>query len=617
MPVIVPGWITFPSGGSGNSLTVPDSADWDIGTNGITLIAEIRVPVWVDPTVRVLVSQRTSAGIPWWDIRLSTAGSLQVLTSDGTTTTTTTAASTAALAAVPVNEWVFLAVVYRPSVTGNRRAFVYWSTDKVNWILVDSSTSNPAVVPTASTQAFQIASHGLGFNAFVGSIRNLSLHQSPPSDLPGGTKVFEITGNELTLPTLTSFVASTGETVTITRNASPALALTITPVTITNPPDYQTVDTTDIEPPTFTLSEVYKVMVYETMTGDYVGDLPATYLNYTHVLNGPGACEVHFPIRDNKGTIVPDGIAQKLTSPQVEEYTHTIVITKNDVLVWAGFWARTRGGSIDNRVYVAGVGFWDYFRYRLVRPGENHPNADIFAIVRDLVNSAQSIYYLDIGVDTGSEVAGVNTALVVNDYDFRTYGDVVEDLARQESARFDFRIDSALDPNGNLLKLFKLGYPKLGTRRSFVATLGSNIMVYSWERDGSQRFTRLFGVGAGEGVGTLVVQGGDTTTYGRVPVRDGTVTRKEIPRTRQAQLQGIVNSEARKYTQPIEVLSLTLYGKNIVGGFTEGDSIQAVIDDGFVQLDQWLRILSYTVRVQDNGEETVDVELGPEWATGG
>jgi hypothetical protein len=382
------------------------------------------------------------------------------------------------------------------------------------------------------------------------------------------------------------------------------------------PPEILPVDTSGIELPDFMASEVYTVMVFETMTGNYVTDLPVSYLNYTHTLSGPGACEVHWPVYDNKGSIDPDAL-QKLTSDDLEEYAYSLVITKDDTVVWGGFLGRIRASSLDMRVGCAGVGFWDYFRNRFVHPTFTRASAtDVLTIVRDLVDAAQAQPSYDIGVVTGSETAGVTTTLDVPWYDFKFYGDVIEDLARSEEHRFDFRIDTQFDANGVLEKRFHVGYPQLGTRRSFVAEVGTNISVWHWERDGSDRPTRIWGIGAGEGASIVNVVMSDSTTLGRVPVRDKAFTRKDISTSKKYQLVGLVGAELHKHSLPTEVLSLTLYGPNIVGAFTVGDSIQVVIKEGFLQFDRWMRILSYTVRVQDNGQETIDVELAPEGVTG-
>lgn len=355
----------------------------------------------------------------------------------------------------------------------------------------------------------------------------------------------------------------------------------------------------------------YKFLVYESLSGVFVGELPITYASYSNVIRGPGGAELHMPIQILNSTV------QQITSNDIEEYRHIIAITRDDVCVWAGFIAKIRCQSSDNRVYIACIGYWDYFRNRFYRHNRTY-GGDILAIARDVVQRVQAEggpAQLNI-VSGESTLAGVNLAFTTRDYDMKTPAEIIEDLARSDRS-FDFRIQVDLDTQGTLSKRIFFGYPKIGTRKEFVVEFGRNVSEYQYQRDGDQRVNQMWGIGAGEASDVLIARASDTASFATVPLREGAIQRKEYDSSQLHVLQGIVNGEQTKLAGAVEILSCTLIDDDAIGAFIAGDSLQVVVNHGFTQLDTWMRLLTYTVRVQDNASESIDMELGPEWATGG
>lgn len=376
------------------------------------------------------------------------------------------------------------------------------------------------------------------------------------------------------------------------------------------------VDTSQIQSPPFDPPVKYVYEAYETMTNDFIGELPVTYGNYGPSLNAPGGGELHLPLRTNK---INEQTFERFTSNQYEEYATSVIIKRNDAIVWGGFLGRARASSLDARVSFALIGFWDYFRGRMIRANYNYSaGMDQLDVARDLVNRAQAEAAGDINVDpyATTNLSGVEIAPIYDKNDFKIFADAIEDLARTATG-FDFRIQVTSDANGLPVKSFQVGYPKLGTRRDTVLEVGRNIVEWQWNRDGSLRPNRIWGVGAGEGAGTLVVLSEDTPSFGRVPLREGTIVRKELTQRFKSTLQAITDRERRKFTQPVETVTVTCIAEGLIGAFLEGDSLKVVINDGYLQIDTYMRVLSYTVRIQDNQQELIDIELGPEWATGG
>src|SRR5215207_2273496 len=294
---------------------------------------------------------------------------------------------------------------------------------------------------------------------------------------------------------------------------------------VTFPPTTQPVDTSQIQSPSFEPLLEYRYSMYETLSGDFVDEMPVTYSNYGKVLNAPGAGEIHLPIRAMKGSFAEAlgrPFQEKMTSNSFEEYTHCIAIVRNDACVWSGFLGRTRVSSADRRVSIALIGYWDYFRNRLIRQRMDLAGQNAFTAVRQLIDHCQDEYGIasDLGVLTGSGLAPFFTDQVINTYDFRYYGDVIEDMAKSDD-HFEFSIDTQFDTSELLTKTLKLGAPTLGRRVEYVLEWGKNMYVYNYERDGDQRRNQMWGVGAGEGDNLVIARAIDNPSLGRFPIRDG------------------------------------------------------------------------------------------------
>lgn len=382
-------------------------------------------------------------------------------------------------------------------------------------------------------------------------------------------------------------------------------------------PSYVPVDDTGIVVPSFIPNLKYQWLLYNTLAKTFVTELPVTYGTYGWKLNAPGGGEVHMPTRTANLT---NALYEIMNISNFEEYSLSVIVMRNNTPVWEGFLGRMRSNSLDSRVSFALIGLWDFFRNRYVRPTFVRTATDLMTIVTDLVTHCQTSQpSSDLSFTTSSAASGIIQDFTINDYDFKYYGDAIEDLARSQE-RFDFRCDTAIDAAGAITRVFTATYPQIGTRRSVVVEYGKNMESYQWNRDGSSRATRTWGIGSGEASAASLALSEDTSTFGRVPLRETLLTRKDLDLSQQDQLQSIVDGERRKNNTPIETISCVIVSENnseeFVGAFNIGDSIMCTIDDGFTQIDGWYRVLAMDVTVSPDMQETISLDLGPEWATG-
>jgi len=631
----------FPGGTAVDRLQVPDDAAFQI-SGDITIVADLSPTSWTPPLVGWVTSRGSSFSVNGMTYLLfhNTNGTLQ-LSIDS-----------------PSGLQSFISPVLTDLGTARRKIAVSldvdngaagkvheWltSTDDGNTWTVLATTTVGSTTSIKTTAALNMMVGGRGSTSvFEGEIYGISIRNGigAPGTV-GGTEVLSIkesNASALAAGATTPFTSSSGHTVSVFQEVSNQVIQTepdeviwrfdaeeypfgpIPGPTVYFPQTIQTVDTTGIQAPTTDIDLEYEYLFYETLSGNFIGALPGAYGSYGEVLRGPGGGEIHLPLYAQKGGRAESlgrAYAEQVTSNSFEEYTHCVAIKRNGVCVWSGFIGRTRVSSADRRVNIALIGYWDYFRNRLIRYSfDTGPTEDVFTTVRNLINNAQSDGpSSDIGLTMGSELSGIPANLKINSYDFRYVGDVIEGLAKSDN-NFDFDIETQFGDSGALLKTLRLGAPKLGRRTEYVLEWGRNMYVYNYERDGDVRKLGLWGIGAGEGDNLVLARSLDSAAFGRTPLREGTIQRKDLDATQQGSLQRLTDGEIRKYAGSVQILNCTIDAADAVGVFTTGDSVRVVIDDGFTQIDQFMRVLTTLVRVQDNLSESMDIDLGPEWATG-
>lgn len=222
----IPGYVAFPDS-NGNTLKVPPSTDWDIGPEGVTAIFRLRRAAWSGSGNDVwLACKQNATDTGGWEIRNPSGGALQFLYYNGTSNVTRTFASTGQMTALPTNEWVWIAAVFVADDGANSRATSWVSYDGATWEVLGSPTSAAALTLLPTDNNLTIGSHDGGGNPFSGDIGYVALYQGTDGDEPGGALVFEFNGTEIVDPDATSFVAVSGQTVSVFRGNTP---LTIHP----------------------------------------------------------------------------------------------------------------------------------------------------------------------------------------------------------------------------------------------------------------------------------------------------------------------------------------------------------------------------------------------------
>jgi hypothetical protein len=219
------------TGTAANYLSTPDAAPLDI-TGDLTVVARVAMDDWSPAAIRV-IGAKYHTGTPnrAWYFQVSTTGTLGVVWStDGTATLS--AISTANLASLADGAWKWVAFTLDVENGASGRSTRFWTSDDgESWTQLGNTVTQAGVTSIFNSSAIlEVGSRISGSDSFTGKISHFSVRDGiGASGQVGGTEVFRFDAQEdfyMKESTITSFTASSGQTVTITKSVSTPLTLT-------------------------------------------------------------------------------------------------------------------------------------------------------------------------------------------------------------------------------------------------------------------------------------------------------------------------------------------------------------------------------------------------------
>lgn len=353
-------------------------------------------------------------------------------------------------------------------------------------------------------------------------------------------------------------------------------------------------------------------------------EMPFSSVKYSHVLNAPGAFSASIGHRNAKAT-----------RTNLDPARTAIHVERDGVIVWSGILWTARAGSQAGKLDLAGEGWWSYFRRRRIRTGTGGPTPstasariytaqDQLFIARDLISYAQSVGGGSVGVTVGTELTTDNGGVQqLRDRTFYAYerkpiGEAVEQLSAVQGG-FDFAIDVAYDGTGTIIKTLRFGYPRRGRITDLVWQLGANLEDLTQAVDGAKQANLVEALGAGDGDAMLITTSVDTSQLAVYPLLEDTISRKDVSMA--STLQAHADAELKNRSRPVATLPTLLARPaapdTTLGSFITGDSLTVRGSDGWISVDERMRIMSWEVSVDENGKETVAIAFAQEDATVG
>lgn len=354
----------------------------------------------------------------------------------------------------------------------------------------------------------------------------------------------------------------------------------------------------------------YTYLTADLLTGTIREELPLTGVRWSKALNGPGALNANIRYTH-----------PKCTRANLDPGKTAIYIRRNGLVVWGGILWTARKVKGNDVLQLGALGFWSYIRRRRLRHSFSFTNADQLAIFRDLVRYVQgdAMTSVDggpltivqpngsIGITYGSETSGVLRSKNVNGFEMYIAGQQCESLAGLQGG-FDFAVELTEPTEGNFVKTLQLNYPRRGRRTNLVFEQGKNVKLLDWQIDADRLENRVDALGAGEGTTMLIQTAQDTNVLDQgYPLLDGVESQKGVTTTTTLAAHAEARLKQLRLPVSIPTLSLRVTEEGEVGSFIEGDECLVRADDGFVQFDNYFRIVNYLVDVSNEGDETIDV----------
>jgi len=362
----------------------------------------------------------------------------------------------------------------------------------------------------------------------------------------------------------------------------------------------------------------YRILIGDLVTNSIYEELTVTRLSFSHVLNGPGKCDISTSPNPQSSAL-----ADKIKASNIQPGRGVIYIEKDGVIVWAGILWEVFVVYPAHRLRLIGEGFWSYFRRRIVRNTVTFTDRDQHYIAKSLIDTAIA--------ETGGSIAGLSTAATnvtsgvevsrtYYDYNRSQVSTLIENLADRQNG-FDFGFTSEWDkttsPN-SVSNGFQCYYPKKGTINETVLDIDSNLTRIQWQQKGQKFTNKVYMVGAGTGVDSLLTELTDISSISDgYPLLEHKLAKKEISST--ATLTEYNEQELQQRKRVYELLTVETNPKSPetrVGAFTTGDIVTVRASRGYLDLDKYYRIMAYDVYLnQDSNDERISIQLSTVEAT--
>lgn len=351
----------------------------------------------------------------------------------------------------------------------------------------------------------------------------------------------------------------------------------------------------------------YRTIYAHLITGDILGELPATSFSCEWVLNSPGSYEATLPLRlaepYNKLT------GQVLTPElSLEEHAVGLYVERDGQIIWAG---PLEGIEVDvesDTLTIHGAGYQELFRRRLIREDLSYSATEQLLIAKDLIDVAQSKPGGDLRIDTSALAAtasGVLRDRTYRGFERATVAERLEELAAVNDG-FDFRFGARWE-GGAIAPYMEASYPPTGRVTDHVFALGVNVALLSYTSDLTTMVNWCDAMGSGDGQDKLTTTYVDASRLATWGLREAVESRMSVVDS--STLLGHARRRVIEGRYPNRQIHLQVYpdAVPVFGSYLDGDVVRVRGSHGYLQVDDFYRLTTRTLSVEDDGTESVDI----------
>ncbi|WP_127361528.1 hypothetical protein [Actinacidiphila soli] len=349
----------------------------------------------------------------------------------------------------------------------------------------------------------------------------------------------------------------------------------------------------------------YRYLTCDVLSGSVLAwNLPLTDVSYGPELSGPGALQA---------TLEPH--LPHLLPSMVDPGNTLIFAERDSKLMWGGLvWrAEPEGGKYP----IEAAGFGSY----LARRNDLHGNlnkrgpytyGDPCKLIRDVWAYCQEQPDGNLGVvvDGTTSKAKIGTPAepyASNWWETRTLADLVADaVATDGGPEWTEQVDWV---NGQPQRRFRIGWPRLGTRRTDVS-FTSGVNIASTEPvtyDGDTYAQVVVALGSGDGRARL--RAVDAVRDGRLRLEE-VLDLPAVKGTDQLAAKARTERIARQIRGDVQQVDIIDHPAARFGSFAVGDDVWVQIHDEWTDYDGWARVTGWSLTpAQGDQQERMTVSL--------
>lgn len=351
-------------------------------------------------------------------------------------------------------------------------------------------------------------------------------------------------------------------------------------------------------------------------TGTILGELPAVSMEYGETLGGAGRWSATIPLESNPPRLVLPSIGggstelssdlDLITSETVATARTQVWFERDGVLLFPGILWTAKADIGANTLELAGEGPHSYFRRRLIRSTRSFTATDQLTIARTLIQEAQAAVNTNIGVAAETATSGVLRDRTWLGYERKWVGEALEQLSAVEGG-FDWRY--AADWIGGVpTATLRFTYPATGRRTAHVFEVGTNCSLLSYDEDGTTATNLVDALGAGDGDDSLISSAANAAMQGPYRILEAVVAFSDVRNVDTLTIHA--QRRLARGAGPIRHVELETFpdADPALGAYIVGDQVTVKAERGWVQLDDWFRIVEMSVSAV-GGEERIKLAL--------
>jgi len=343
--------------------------------------------------------------------------------------------------------------------------------------------------------------------------------------------------------------------------------------------------------PEFTPDSLYTIESRDKLTGALITTLPYQNIQCEFMLNKPEA--LRFDVQRNH---------EKATRQNFLPGKTEVWLYRGDVLIFAGPLWQVTGGSEENILHLTANGLLSYLQYRFIDYDRLFLSTTSGGgIAQFLIEQTQLKGGGDLRITYGgATTTALGYRVQVLRREYKPILAQIEELSDNEVTGFDYRIS----PD----RVFA-ATPEFGHLVPGALEWGVNVSTYTLPIFGSTIRNNIAVHGPGEGESQLIGLAHSTPSIDTYGLMEGTEDFGS------AGNQSQVNTRAQRVIadrkDPLCTPGLTIHGRptDFIGQYLPGDTTRIVINNGYDQYDNILRITGYQLTVGANDQEAINVYI--------